>query len=177
MKLSEFSNEEAELLAALPYKAGVYVSHSDDVEGESDDEKEMRALERSIIAIGKLHKDDEFVQDVIQKAIALKPRWNSWADDAWHAPEHAAKAAGLVKAKGGERGLKKYAGVIMEISATVARAAGEHGAFDEEEPEEGFFSKIISGFSGLSHNDPGHPMNVSASEDSALSKLAAAFKI
>ena len=46
--LSNFSEDEIELLASVPYKAGAWISHADDEEGEDDDERELKALESII---------------------------------------------------------------------------------------------------------------------------------
>ena len=46
--------EESLLIIALPYKVGVWMSHTDDVEGELDDEREMKALEHILKSIAHL---------------------------------------------------------------------------------------------------------------------------
>jgi hypothetical protein len=70
--------------------------------------------------------------------------------------------------------IKLFKRSLMEIGTAVAQASDEFG---DDNRDEGFFGKILGKFSGPGrHMTPGHPMNVSASEDSALEKLRAALK-
>jgi hypothetical protein len=172
-QLSSFTAEEAELLVSLPYKVGIWVSHADDVEGEGDDERESKALQSCIKAIAKLHQDQPLIAEIMAETLRRRTHWSDWAENSFHAPSDAQKAVMALRAKGSSANLKHYRAALMEIAAAVARAHSEFGAFDEAESE-GIFSKIAGTFKSLSDAD--HPTNVSASEDSALSKLAAALK-
>ncbi len=174
--LENFSPEDKELLVSLPYKVGIYISYAEDAEGETDDQREMKALRHCIAGIAKLHEDDALIQEIMKQCLGSKDNWDRWADESFHAPAAASQTIAALKTKAPENTVKKYRAAILEVAGTVARAYGEFGEFDEDEAE-GFFGKIIGSFAGLAHDDKGHPMNVSAAEDSAMSKLAAALKI
>ena len=68
--------------------------------------------------------------------------------------------------------IKSLKRALMEIGTAVASAGGEFGMFNEEKTP-GIFSRLISKLSGLGRDDSGDPMNVSATEDSALNDLRA----
>lgn len=176
--LSIFTDEEQELIISLPYRAGLWVSYAEDEDGEEDDEKEMAALESALTEIAGLHADNEFMRDVMQATLARKDQWPSWSQGVFQTPNLAQQAIAILKQKATAGDAKNYRATVMEIATAVAQAYGEFG--EEEEPDSGFFggvmARIAGGFSGLSHDDEGHPMNVSAAEDSAISRLSAALK-
>ncbi len=178
--LSSFSAEESELLVSLPYKVGMWMSYADDEDGERDDEKEMAALEHCIKAIAGLYEDQPFVKEVAAQTLRLRSEWARWETQAFHVPAEAEKAVSLLKSKATSDELKNYGSALIEVATIVAQAYGEFSSFDEAEPESTGFGalvgKIVSGFSELSKDDDDHPMNISASEDSAIAQLAQILK-
>jgi hypothetical protein len=173
MTLSSFTPEDAEILVSLPYKVGVWVSHADDEEGDADDERENKALESCIRAIAKLHEDKPLIAEIMAETLRRRAGWSAWYEGSFHVLHDIPKAVAAMRSKATSADFKNYRGALMEIAAAVARAYGEFGHFDEAQTE-GFFSKIAKGFK--SHDNADHPMNVSAAEDSALSRLAAALR-
>lgn len=179
--LSAFSEEEITLLASLPYKVGVWVSHADDEEGELDDVREMKALTTCIKAVTKAYDGPGLVDDIARETLKRESLWPQWTDRAFNILPDCQKAIVLLKEKSGLQDAKNYKAALLEIATTVAQAYGEFNSFDEIPEDEGFFggivNKVVGGFSGLSKDDANHPMNVSAAEDSAISQLAAALKV
>lgn len=175
-QLSDFTPQQAEMIIALPFKAGIWISHSDDVDGEMDDARERKALENCIRAVAKLHEDKPFTSEVARRTLESKNKWNDWAENCFQTPEEARQVMGFLMANASEAEQKNFHAFIIEIAATVARAAGEFGAFDEDEADKfsGLLKKITGGFGGA--DSAQHPMNVSAAEDSALGQLAQALK-
>jgi hypothetical protein len=178
--LSQFSASESELLISLPYRVGIFISNADDVEGESDDKHEMQMLEETLKAISKLARAP-LVAQIFKETLRLKFEWKRWYEKSFDVSADARSAISLLISKADEDTAKAYRAALMEVASTVAQAAGEFEQFDEIEEGGGLFSglvsKIVSGFSNLSDDDLNHPMNVSASEDGALSTLSAALKI
>ena len=177
--LSEFSGEEAELLMALPYKVGMFVSHADDEDGEADDDKEMQALEESIKAVANLYEPESFIRSIIDQTLALKSEWPRWGAQSFHATSDAEKAVSLLNGKASEDDIKQFKTILVEIATTVAQAHGEFNSFDEDEQKSGFgalVGKIVSGFADLSKEDDNHPMNVSVAEESAIEDLKQALR-
>ncbi len=177
--ISDFSGSELELLACLPYKVGVFVSHADDADGEVDDDKEIAALETCIKVIARLHEGKPFTSEVMKQTLAMKTEWPRWAAQSFNAAEDARNASSLLQGRVSEAECKNYRGALMEIASTVAQAYGEFGEFDEEDSSGGIFGglvgKIAGTLSSLSADDANHPMNVSAAEDSALAELKSAL--
>ena len=177
-QLSDFSAEDAELIASLPYRVGIHVSYADDEEGEQDDEREMHALQASIAEVVKLQEGCLLTKEIAEEILSSKGRWEAWSEGVFNIEPLCEKAVLVLKTKADAGEVKAYIKITLEIAASVARAYGE---FNEgPEPEKGFFGKamsnIIGGFANMSESDANHPMNISAAEDSAISRIAGALK-
>lgn len=172
--LNDFSDEERTLLISLPYKVGVWVSHSDDAEGEQDDELEMESLEKIIAEVSKHHEDMPFVHQIARGTLSAREHWPIWANNSFHVLDECAKAIALLNARVEERAVNNYRKTLLEIAHTVAEAWGEFGGGLEEEPEGGF-GALVGKISGLfsKDDDTNHAMNISAAEDSSIAQLAA----
>lgn len=178
-KLSEMQPEESQLIIALPYKVGVWMSHTDDVEGELDDQREMKALEHILKSIAQVHEGSQFVKEVAQHTLRSREQWEIWANQSFDILGDCEKAVGLLKANVNDNDLKDYKSTLMEIATIVAQAHGEFGDVDDDGDEGlgALIGKLVTKVSGTSKNDADHPMNVSPAEDSALSRLALALKV
>lgn len=177
--ISEFSGEEAARLIALPFMVGMYISHADDEEGEGDDKKEIAALKSCIKAVADTYEDGSFIRSVVEQTMQSRDQWSDWNARAFHAPSEAQQAIVTLKATVPEPDLKAYRALLIEIATTVAQAHGEFSSFDEDDAQSGFgalVGKIVSGFSSKDKDDAGHPMNISASEDSAIETLKDALR-
>ncbi len=171
--LSDFSESEVELLVSLPYRVGLHVSYADDEDGEQDDEREMAALEACLQAV--VRKSDGLTRDVAKKTLSMGDKWESWAQGVFNIEPLCEQASAAVSRVASKDEARDYVKMVLEVASAVAQAYGEFG--EEEEPK-GFFekamSRIISGY-GAS-DEPNHPMNISAAEDSAISRITAALK-
>lgn len=183
-QLQSLNETEALDVIALPYKAGLWVSHADDVDGEADDINEMKALERGIPELAKLHSDSLLVQQVASEMMRLKGEYAAkWEDECFHILKTAPQVMQTILKNFGEREAKEYRAFTMELSKMVAQAASELHAFDaiEEDKKEGFFGgligKVVGGISSTSKDDVNHPANISPAEGSALSQLSKALKV
>jgi hypothetical protein len=174
--LAGFGEDEIELVSGVLYKVGVWVSHADDVDGEEDDEREMKALGACMRAVAKKHDGPGLVDDVARVVLARTDRWEEWTDYSFNVLPDVARAVAVMKAHGTKDDVKNYKMALVEVGSTVAMAHGEFGQYDEDEEKSGFgalLGKITSGF-GKDHKD--HPMNVSAAEDGVLSELKAVLR-
>lgn len=179
--ISIFSEEQIVLLASLPYRIGVWISDTDDEDGETDDRREMKALAVCIKMAAKEYDGPGIVDDILRETLAREKSWPSWKEGAFDVLPDCKKAVALLKDKAGIQEARNYRAAMMEVAATVAQAYGEFSSFDEIPEDEGILGKIVGkvvgGFSNLSKDDANHPMNVSAAEDSAISQLSAALKV
>jgi len=181
-QLSNLPEDEALKIISLPYKAGMWISHADDVDGEADDINEMKALERGIPQLAKMHEGSALVQQVANDILAMKDHWAKWEDECFFVTKQAPDIIGVIKTQFGLAEAKQYRAFTMELGKMVAQAASELDAFDDEQPkEDGFFGsmigKIVGGMSGVSQDHKDHPANISPAEGSALSELSAALAV
>lgn len=177
MDLNIFTDEQRMMLVALPFKAGICISDADDIEGEDDDVQERKALEICLREILKSYENDAFISGIVGETLRRRGEWAAWAEKSWSAPDEARKVAAFLYGAVPKKLFFSYGKMIVEIASAVARAYGEYGSFDDDRADEGFFAKIIGGFRGMSGEDPGHPMNVSASEDEMIAAIAGAFRM
>ena len=181
--LSQLAEDKALAIISLPYKAGLWVSHADDIEGEADDANEMRAIERGVPALAELHNTSPLVQEVASEIIRLKGEWNQWEEECFYIVKQAPAIMQDIQAEFGTGEAKHYRSFVMELGKMVAQAHSELSAFDaiEEDKKEGFLSnmvgKFVGGISAMKEDDAGHPANISPSEKSALSQLSSALKV
>ena len=181
--LSTLPEDKALAIISLPYKAGLWVSHADDIDGEADDANEMKAIERGVPALAELHSGSGLVQEVASEIIRLKSDWDQWEEECFYIVKQAPEIMHEIQTEFGVGEAREYRRFVMELGKMVAQAHSELSAFDaiEEDKKEGFLSgmvgKFVGGLSGMKDNDKGHPANISPSEKSALSQLSAALKI
>lgn len=171
-----FLDEEKLLLASALYKTGVWISYAEDLEGEEDDIREMRALGACLRAVAKKYEGPGLVDDIARFTLSQKDVWEEWADDVYDPRDEIGKALALMKNKAPKDDLKKYKAALYEVAVTVAQAHGEFIQYDEEEPEESsafgaLLGKITATFLGKGAEDADHPMNVSSVESQNISQL------
>ena len=176
-QLSELQPEERGLLIGLPYRVGVWMSHSDDESGEADDIKEMKALEHIIKSIAKVHEQSAFVQEVAQETVSRKEKWETWAAHSFDILGDCEKAMAVLKRAVPANDLKDYRNTLINIAETVAAAYGEFGMGAEEDETSfgSFLNKVVGKFKGEAQE--ADFMNISPAEDDALTRLKMALRL
>ena len=167
---SDMKQEDQDLLAGLPYRAGVWASHADDVAGEGDDKREKKAIEEVIASCSRKMEGFMFVSEVMRETLKSKGRWKGWTADPGDVPGDCRKAMALLDGKINKTAFRNYRHALFQIAMETAGAHGEFGDIDEEK---GFVARLLDGMGGKRESF----MNVSASENDALDSLAAALKI
>ncbi len=177
--LSSFSEAERLVIASLPYKVGIWVSHAEDEEGEEDDHNEIQALHRCVTEIVRSHEDNAFIQSVMREMLTQKQRWGDWADEAFHVIRQIGQVKPALQRHLSEAEYKSFCKVLIEIAIVVAEAHGEFGDWGDE-PEEGVFSsflgKVKERFSAMTDSTQANPMNISAAEEASIKELKAVLK-
>jgi hypothetical protein len=178
--IAQFSASELELLASLPYKVGVYVSHADDEGGDDDDARELETLQSCIRTIAEQHSHVPLTAAIMEQTLDLKMQWASWEERSFNTPQDCRMAVSLLKGRITDDELKDFSGALIEIASSVAQAYGEFNSFDDQTKKSGGFGallkKFTGGFSDVSVQDGHHPMNISASEGGAIDELKDALK-
>lgn len=174
--LESLPPEHRGLIVGLLYRAGVWISHADDEDGEQDDIKEMKALEHVITSIAKVHEKSEFVQDVARRALFFKDKWPVWADHSFDILADCERAMAVLKPVLPEQDLKDYRNTVINIAETVAAAYGEFGVEADEGALTGFLGKVVEKLKkpeGAENNF----MNISPAEQAAIERLKTAMPL
>ena len=106
----------------------------------------------------------------------MQDKWDDWGNGVFNIEPLCKQASAIVSKVATKEEAKSYVKMVLEVASAVAQAYGEFG--EEPDAPKGFLgkamSRIIGGFG--SAEDAGHPMNVSAAEDSAISRISDALK-
>lgn len=179
-QLSFFTAEERALLVSIPYRAGVFMSHADDVGGEEDDQREHKALEATMRALASKEGYHDVVREILQTSLNNAAQWSNWQETAPLTLRDGKAAIAILQDKTTDEVAKSYRKAVLHIAQSVAMAYGEFSGDDWDEPEEeGFWGSLMNGILGRVQKveEESGAMNISASEDSALSALANALAV
>ena len=116
------SPEEQDFLTRLPYRVGYWISHVDQVGGTESDEAEMEALYHIIRAYTEDTCKCEFVQRIMESALAREEEWEVWQESIETVLEECTRAIDLLRPHLINSDLKGFRKNLMEIAYTVARA-------------------------------------------------------
>ena len=182
MFLDDFLNEELELVLSVLVRAGLWMSHVDDVgTTDRDDRKELFALRNVLKQISKENTKAPFVSELAAQALAHEKNWTRWSkgdtDDLFLTDAH--KALQMVKGRLPEQQARNYAQAVFHIANAVAHAYDEHIMDGDDLQEEiflgGFMTRLMDRLD--SRIDMHNPENVSLAEKTALQKLKSALKL
>lgn len=179
--LEEFSQTERDALVALPYRVGLWVSHSDDTGGGEADEKELQALERAISSLTQGMFESAFVHEVLAETFLRRAEWPAWAHNIQTVLDDCREIVKILQSKAVEpRDYEAFQRMLMQIGLEVAQA------FHEFETHEPFWAGTmrrlgiaIDRFLGTAHGEKHIAedlLNISYEEDIALNKLARALR-
>ena len=187
MFLEKFSDVERDLLASLPWRAGLWVSRAEQGGGSDADEAERKALEGILSAHAQVSVS-AFVQEIIAETLKCRTAWASWGNNNKAVPEDCKRAVAAVVAKLSEKEAEAFRAAIMDIGLAVARAFSE----TEEKgrvsvgtaPKLDFVMWMIDGVEKMfckllglqKKDDVGTILNVSSTEGKALAILSAALR-
>jgi len=173
--MSSFSDilpEGRDLVAGLLYRAGVWMSHTDDEESGRDDALEMRALERILDHIAKTCDASPLVQEAARVVLSQKNRWPGWADDSFDIIPDCENAMKFLGWAVGKQDVKQYRAALLSIAETVACAYGEYGVGlgdDGGTALSRLFGKLTEKIN--SGDDSNDFTNISPAEQDALDRL------
>lgn len=179
--LEKFSNADKELLIALPYRVGVWLSRIDDIGGEDSDYSEQRSLKEIIYKKGRGMFESAFVHEVLAETCTREKDWPLWETKVENVLDECLKAKGILHSQLEQRDVDAFILTLMDVAIEVAVAYRE---FDNEAGHaEKFFTnikimidKLIGIFARQSYISE-RLLNISYKEDVGLSKLAHALGI
>ncbi len=128
--LEQFSRDEREFLASLPYRTGLWISESDDSGGDDADEAEKNALRALITGYTEDFLKSEFVEELMKATLHYKEKWPEWEKSLDTLPDDCARGLALLEGRLDVNSVLSFRQSLMEIANTVAMAYRE---FDESQ--------------------------------------------
>jgi hypothetical protein len=179
--LEKFSAEERVLLVRLPYRAGLLISQADDTGNPGAANDESQVLEAIIANQAKGMFHSAFAHEIMAELWAARAQWPTWDDDTSRVLAECAEAARIVNLKLARHDLDAYRATIMYIATEVAKAFREDAVHPSIFTAIGTHLRLWKGRMGTAlRNEPYDPvalLNISPTEDKALSELAQALSI
>ncbi len=179
--LETFSDEERDLLVSIPYRAGLWLSQADSTGNPGASAEERQALEGIIAreARGMFHS--AFVHEVMSELWSRRLAWEDWAGGLASVPDECMKAAHVMSVKLTRRDLDAYRATVMTIATEVAKAFRESPKGEGIVAQSMVKGKLWLGRLGSAlRQEPYDPLaivNISKTEDKALSRLAEALSV
>ncbi|WP_435641244.1 hypothetical protein [Micavibrio aeruginosavorus] len=183
--LEHFSGHDLDLLVALPYRAGLFVSSSDAQGEKKADAEELKVLHDLIEAQAKGMYESAFVHEIMVETFARRTDWRSWGDHLDSVPGECRNAILMLShlvppGKIQQRDIDALKGILLQIGLDVAKAYRE---YDRNESWTARFYRrlgiMVDGLLGIvrgEHYSSSELLNISYEEDIALNALAEALR-
>lgn len=124
--LTGYTNDQAGLLIALPYRVGLWVSESDIDGGEEAQEAEQRTLEALICGFVEDCCKCEFVELLMRGTLQKKETWHLWNDNLDKVPDECQSAISLIEERLPPADVDSFKQTLIQIAYTVAMAFVEY---------------------------------------------------
>lgn len=126
--LDHYTKDQLDLLVALPYRIGLFVSSSDETGGDESTEAEMQALSLIVTSFAEDYLKSQFVQTMMEHTVALRGEWENWGENIDAVPGECVRAIDLLCDHLDRKEVASFKLTMMEIATSVAMAYRE---FDE----------------------------------------------
>lgn len=124
--LDELPQDQRELIISLPYRVGIWISHSDDTGGEMASSEEKQALAALIEGFTRDVFGSEVVQYVMMETMANKEKWEGWARDYKSVAADCQQAIDILNTVVEEKEVSAFKQRLYEIAEAVALAFREY---------------------------------------------------
>lgn len=164
------SDPDKILMAALPYRVGLWMSTLEGDGGDVADELESMAMIETIERISMSPYYD-FAAYIFRQTLALRSRWIDWSSDFSSVPDECRQAMGLLKRTIPLIEATHFAEALFLVAASVARAHRE----ETQAAGLGNFPAFVNRLMGkLQDRVSGYDnhQNISTTEAAALRRLA-----
>lgn len=177
--LESLTPDQRTLIVSLPYRAGLWVSQSDDSGGDEADQKELTALDNILHGFSEQVFGSELLQYVMSETVSRKAEWDGWGENLERLPMECEQALDILRAYVDEKEVSAYSTRLMEIAEAVALAFREY----EEGSAVGrvvvYCSYAVMRLKSILRKQPSKSfdqfLSISASERKALGALASAL--
>lgn len=126
--LQQLDIENRDIIIALPYRVGLWMSHIDDIGGEDADDEEMQALESLMDGFTREVFGSEVVQIIMTENLKRKSEWRgAWSKNLDKVPDECQRALDVLRDAGVEvKEISAYKQRLIEIAEAVALAFREY---------------------------------------------------
>lgn len=180
--LDVLSKEQQEILIALPYRTGLWVSLSDETGGDEADQAEMQALDSIVTSYAYDYCKSEMVEDLMKLTVAHKDDWAGWDEDIANVPYENRQAVEWLAGHYDYKEISSFKQTMMEIATAVAMAFREFDASVSlpvkiKMYKTLFADRIQAMIQRRMPTPTSEILNISESERLALTELADALKL
>ena len=106
--LETLTNAEKDTLVSLPYRAGLWVSQSDDAGGAESSALELQTLSNIINGFARDIFGAEMMQHVMAETLAQQERWPEWALKMDSVVDDCGRAVDLVRTHGDAKDVNAF---------------------------------------------------------------------
>jgi hypothetical protein len=124
--LEQFTEDQVEALASLPYRAGLLIGEGDTTGGQDASDAEMRALESIVTGYVEDFCKSEFVEELMRAMLARREKWDSWRGNIENVPAEARAAIDLIATRIDKKQVTALKQNLIEIAFAVAMAYCEY---------------------------------------------------
>lgn len=135
--LEQLSDAQRTLIVSLPYRVGLWVSHSDVSGGETAEGEELQTLSNLIEGFSQQVFGSELLQYIMHETLTRRDEWSEWSAHLNRIPQQCVEAVRILQTCADEKDIKVYARRLMELAEAVA------GAFREYEPPSGLQKCVV----------------------------------
>jgi hypothetical protein len=177
--LSALTENQKEVLISLPYRAGLWVSKSDQTGGVESDERELQILSNIINGFAYEVFGSETMQIIMSETIRNKARWQLWASRLESVPEDCIEATDILRRFAEPKDITAFRNQIMEIGEAVAVAFSEFHESDKGSKLSLYLEYVQARFAAFlkkrPHKTLSEYLSISVQERKALSTLASSL--
>lgn len=171
--IKEFSEDDFNAIVSLPYRAAIHVSYAEDEDGGQDDALEMDAMEACLKAYAK-SSDNLLCAQIAGAILDARDQWRVWEQGTFNIEPLCHNGVSALARYAREDDVRHYKKMVLSIARDVAQAYGEFGDSSGAGERKGVFGLVLDRLSG-NRLESHSPMNVSAAEDEAISRIRAAM--
>ena len=118
------NDADKDLIHALPYRVGLWMSMLDGRGGDQADERESIAMMDVIEQMAR-SSDWDFASYICRQTLASRDHWGKWSSDFTLVPNECARARGILARVIPDIDLAHFSQMLFLIAASVARAYRE----------------------------------------------------
>ncbi len=178
--LNSLTPEQRDIVVKLPYRAGLFISESDNSGGDSANDDERRTLENIIYGFADGVFGSELIQYIMSEIINRRAEWGQWDQNLDNVLQEAHDAMEILSAYVDQKECSAFTVRIMEIAEAVALAFREQENLTHIEHLRLYLSYLSHRARARALKMPYRNFNdflsISPAERVALSQMAQALK-